>query len=108
MRSRSSGVVSRSSIANLKEETSDAGRRERRRRDDDGRGRSPIRRSVSTSEHALGQASGSREGNTGSMEPGELSENIKTENITVDSSLEALFQLTAGITQPSLPTTGQA
>ena len=42
------------------------------------------------------------------MEPGELSENIKTENITVESSLEALFQLTAGITQPSLPTTGQA
>lgn len=108
MRSRSSEVGSRSSIATLKEETSNAGRRERRRRDDDGRGRSPIRRSVSTSEHALGQAPSSREGNAGSMEPGELSENIKTEDITVDSSLEAFFQLTVGITQPSLLTTGQA
>lgn len=107
MRSRSPDIGKQSSVSKVEGETSNASRRERRHIND-GRGRSPIRRSMSASGRELGQALSFRGGHSGSMEPGELSENIKTESTPTDSSLEVLYQLAAGVTQPALSSTGQA
>ena len=107
MRSRSPEVGKQSSVSKVEGETSNVSRRERRHIND-GRGRSPIRRNASASGREFGQAPGFRGGYSGSMEPGELSENIKTESTPTDSSLEVLYQLAAGVTQPALSSTGQA
>ncbi|EPT02743.1 hypothetical protein FOMPIDRAFT_89429 [Fomitopsis schrenkii] len=109
MRSRSTGVENSSSIADMEQETFNPSRNKRRRIDDD-RGRSPVRRNGPGSGHALvaiGQAPVFGKGSTGAVEPGEPSEDVKTEGISADSPFEALFRLTAGITRPSLPSAGQ-
>ena len=102
MRSRSPGAENRSTPVNMEIETPNASRRERRRVND-GRSTSPVVRNSFASGHASGEAPGLRAygEDSGSVEPGELSENAKRERRPHDPSLEALFQLTADVVQPS-------
>lgn len=103
MRSHSPGVEPRSSIANMEGYTFNTSRN-KRGHNKDSRGRNPVRRKTSDSRHvlaAIGQASGA-------LARGEISEDVKTESISADSSFEVLFQLTTGIARSPLPPAGQS